>query len=164
MTQINENVEKTLAIMQEEGEKYLIIYGNSADEDRIWDTDKTIEQLEDEWHQYSNSEEQDSELTFNEWLNENYVELDVEEYDRDNNDNWLVCTDSEADEEWDRDLDNYIDECVLPEIPESYRGYFDDEKFKRDCKYDGRGHSLSKWDGVERYQEVNGTTYYLYKQ
>lgn len=74
-----------------------------------------------------------------------------------------MYTDSEADDAWEKELDNYIDECILPEIPDSYRNYFDDEAWKIDAKYDGRGHALARYDGHEREQEVNGTTYYLYR-
>lgn len=77
---------------------------------------------------------------------------------------YLVCTDSEADEKWEEDLDNYIDECVLPEISEPYRNYFDDERFKNDCKLDGRGHSLALYDGNEEEQKVAGVYYYIYRQ
>ena len=52
---------------------------------------------------------------------------------------YKVLTDREADEAMDESLDNYIDECVLPEIHSSYRNYFDDVSWKRDVSYDGRG-------------------------
>lgn len=86
-----------------------------------------------------------------------YVDCDLSEIHvgiRDNvftiNDcDWLICTESEADEEWDASLDNYIEECVLPEIPEQYQGYFDSEKWKRDAQTDGRAHSLALYDGEE---------------
>ena len=76
---------------------------------------------------------------------------------------YLVLTDEEADEKWDEDLDNYIDECILHELPDAYRFYFDDEKWKADARLDGRGHSLSTYDGEENEQDVNGTTYYIYR-
>ena len=77
---------------------------------------------------------------------------------------YLVCTDSEADDKWDAELENYIDECILPEIPEEYRNYFDNNAWKSDAKQDGRGHSLSRYDGDEDEQTVLGTTYYIYRQ
>lgn len=76
---------------------------------------------------------------------------------------YLVLTDSEADDEWDSALDNYIDECILPEIPDHLQNYFDEEKWKQDAKYDGRGQSLATYDGCEYDEEVNGTTYYIYR-
>lgn len=44
------------------------------------------------------------------------------------------------------------------------RFYFDDEKWKQDARYDGRGHSLSHYDGEENYEEVDRETYYIYRQ
>lgn len=88
--------------------------------------------------------------------NDSLIEYGKEEY--------LVYTDSEADDAWDEDLDNFIDDCVLHEIPERYRNYFDNEAFKNDCKYDGRGHSLGRYDGQENEEFINGTAYYIYRQ
>ena len=34
---------------------------------------------------------------------------------------YLVCTDEEADSKWDDSLDSYIEECILSELPEYYR-------------------------------------------
>lgn len=79
------------------------------------------------------------------------------------NEEYLVVTDSEADKLWDEYLDNYIEECVLHEIPEQYRMYFDDEKFKDDCKMDGRGHCLAGYDGEEQEEKVDGTYFYIYR-
>lgn len=155
MNWITDNIEKQLAIMKQEGEEFLLI--EDGENSKIWATDKTLGELEDEY-QHS-----DDDSTFDQWMAKNYEEIEVDEYDENTSD-WLVCTDQEADDAWEKDLDNYIDECVLPMIPEGYRNYFDDEKWKRDARYDGRGHSLSKYDGDECNQEINGTTYYLYRQ
>lgn len=62
---------------------------------------------------------------------------------------YLVLDDMEADDAFDNSIDNYIEECVLPEIPKQYQAYFDDDSFKSDCKLDGRGQSLSPYDGEE---------------
>lgn len=93
-------------------------------------------------------------------------ELDniVEDYDNRfsyYNEEYLVLTDEEADEEEDRQLDNYIDECL--EIPDDIRPYFDEEKWKRDARMDGRGHIISSYDGCEHNEDVNDTTYYIYR-
>lgn len=79
------------------------------------------------------------------------------------NKEWIIVTDQEGDELWDEHLDNYIDDCVMSEIPKYYQNYFDSEKFKQDCKFNGRGHSLAGYDGYENTQNVNGTTYYIYR-
>ena len=76
---------------------------------------------------------------------------------------YLVVTDEEADELWEADLENYLEECIYPDLPENLRFYFDDEKWKRDARIDGRAHSLSRYDGNEDEEEVNGVTYYIYR-
>lgn len=65
---------------------------------------------------------------------------------------------SECDAAWNASLESYIDECIMPEIKdENLRNYFDFEKWKRDARYDGRGHSLSSYDGNEI--ELGGELY-----
>ena len=76
---------------------------------------------------------------------------------------YYVLTDLEADEIWDEYLDQYIDDCVLPELSEAYRFYFDDEAFKRDLKMDGRAHSLASYDGNEHEIEIDGEYFYIYR-
>lgn len=76
---------------------------------------------------------------------------------------YLVYTDEEADQAWDESIENFIDECVLPDLPDNYRRYFDNEAFKNDCRYDGRGHTLASYDGNEYTETVNGTAYYIYR-
>lgn len=77
---------------------------------------------------------------------------------------WLVVTDDEADQLWDEDLDSYLDECVLGEMPEMAQNYFDREKWKNDARVDGRAHSLNRYDGNEEYETINGEDYYIYRQ
>jgi hypothetical protein len=78
--------------------------------------------------------------------------------------NYTVMTDGEADQAWDESLDSYLDECVLPDLPDTARNYFDDEKWKRDAKTDGRGHSLNHYDGSEEEANINGVDYYIYRR
>ena len=92
---------------------------------------------------------------------ENIFEYESEEY--------LVVTDEEAYELWEQYLDNYLEECVYPELPDNMINYFDDEAWKRDARYDGRGHSLNRYDGTEeeitlrdKYDDVI-ETYYIYR-
>jgi hypothetical protein len=77
---------------------------------------------------------------------------------------YVAGTDDEMDGLWDEDLDNYLKDCVYPDLPDNMRIYFDDEAWKRDAKMDGRGHSLNRYDGGELDQKVNGTYYYAYRQ
>lgn len=65
------------------------------------------------------------------------------------NSEYLVVTDEEADELWEQDLDNYLEECIYPELPEMARNYFDDESWKHNARFDGRAHSLARYDGDE---------------
>lgn len=81
-----------------------------------------------------------------------------------NGEDIYVLTDSEADDLADEMLDSYIDECILDQIPERYRYYFDSEKFKSDViRYDGRESQLSAYDGSENFYTVNDTDYYIYR-
>lgn len=81
---------------------------------------------------------------------------------------WLVLTDYEADSQWEARLLEYIDDCM--EIPDSVRPYFDEKRWLEDAKIDGRGHTLSSYDGneweveIDTDPEVGDTeTYYLYR-
>ena len=85
------------------------------------------------------------------------------EYEVQGND-YLIGTDEEMEIFWDEDLENYIDDCVMSEIPEHYKKYFDDSEYKEDCKIDGRAHSLARYDGEELEQKVFGENYYFYRQ
>lgn len=147
-------IEKALAILQVEGDEWFTII-DSDGEEVAYIGDK--EEKQEEW------KDSGTELKWEQWVIENCEP--VEPYDEDEwSRKWLVYTDEEADDAWEEELDNYIEEYILPEIPESYRYYFDDEKWKRDARMDGRGHSLSHHDGVEHEESVNGTYYYLYRQ
>lgn len=77
---------------------------------------------------------------------------------------YLVGTDEEMDEKWDEALESFLDECVLPELSGDLANYFDREAWKRDARYDGRAHSLNRYDGGEQEAEVAGEIYYIYRQ
>jgi len=76
---------------------------------------------------------------------------------------YAIGTDEEADEAWDQSLDSYIEECITPEMEKIQVGNlsayitFDEEMWKRDARMDGRGHSLSSYDGNE--EELEGDFY-----
>jgi len=81
----------------------------------------------------------------------------------------LVLDDGEADEAWDEYLDNYIEECILRELPKQYRNYFDNDRWKEDARQDGRGNCLSGYNGNEYKETVNDEdgdlhTFYIYRQ
>jgi hypothetical protein len=157
--QMTVEIEKSLALMQEvDGLEWFST--GTGDDVRIWEG--TEERMRENYADaFVENEGWDGELSFEEWLDDNGTEVDVEEYDERTSD-WLVYTDSEADDAWDESLENYIDECL--EIPQSMRNYFDRESWKSDARMDGRGHCLSGHNGHEEEQQVNGTTYYLYRQ
>lgn len=96
----------------------------------------------------------------------NYLEVEESEitesygvYDTPHGD-YSVLTDSEADDAWEESIDNYIDECILPELPLRYRGYFNRKQFHHDAQMDGRAHAISMYDGIE--YELEGD-YYAYR-
>jgi hypothetical protein len=72
---------------------------------------------------------------------------------------FMILDENEADKKWEESLDSYIKECIMPDLPDSIRYYFDEEKWKRDARFDGRGHCLSSYDGCEN--EYEG--YYIYR-
>jgi hypothetical protein len=97
------------------------------------------------------------ELTGDEWndITEGYDET-ILEYGQQE---YMVLTDDEANDRWEESLDSYIEECIIPELPEHLKYYFDDEAWKRDARYDGRGHCLSSYDGCE-HDGINGLFIY----
>jgi hypothetical protein len=63
---------------------------------------------------------------------------------------YAVLSEDDADAAWDEALDCYLEDCVLCELPETARNYFDEEKWKRDTRINnGRGRSLNSYDGGE---------------
>lgn len=76
---------------------------------------------------------------------------------------YLICTNDEADELWEAILDNYLEECIYSELIGNLKNYFDDKAWKRDAKYDGRGHSLSGYDGNENEETISEETFYIYR-
>ena len=82
------------------------------------------------------------------------MEIDTDEIEY-NGQYYLILTDDEADSRWEQELDWYLEECIYPELPENMRYYFDDEKWKRDARYDGRGNAISHYDGCEYCEHVD---------
>jgi len=85
-----------------------------------------------------------------------FAASDYEEY--------AIMDEDEADDAWDAALENYLAECILLELPENLVQYFDTEKWKRDARFDGRGHSLSPYKGVEHeIRTEDGEYFYIYQ-
>lgn len=76
---------------------------------------------------------------------------------------YLVLDDAEADQAWNESLDNYLDDCVLSEVSGPLALYFDRDAWKRDAKHDGRGHSLSSYDGEEHEIRVDDEWIFIYR-
>lgn len=77
---------------------------------------------------------------------------------------YRVLTDSEADEAFNESIENYVDECILPECPENIRNYFDTDRFRRDVEIsDGRGPSLASYDSEENEEKVDGEWFFIYR-
>ena len=77
---------------------------------------------------------------------------------------WLVLTDDEANEECRKYAENSADDA-LHEIPIRMQEYFNVDMYIEDViNSNSRGELLSTYDGAEYEQEVNGTTYYLYRR
>jgi hypothetical protein len=102
----------------------------------------------------------------------NFLECDVTEisegYDDSNfeygKEEYMVLTDEESDSAFSDSLDNYIDDCILCQLPENLRSYFDNEAFKRDVELsDGRGPTLAGYDGAEECEKVDGVWFYIYR-
>lgn len=101
-------------------------------------------------------------LTLEECINDITEGSDGETYEH-GREEYRVLTDSEADQANDECIENYIDDCILPELPDFAKNYFDNEAFRRDALVDGRGHNLAGYDGHENYQTVDSETYYIYR-
>ena len=77
---------------------------------------------------------------------------------------WEVYDGEEMETAWDESLQNYVDDVILPEIPEHYHDFFNKEGWKDHAKSDGVGHCLNFYDGHHHEIEVYNTTYHLFRQ
>lgn len=78
---------------------------------------------------------------------------------------WLVLTESEADEKA-KDYVREILEELLKEIPNTLRPYFDEDRYTEDAiKSDGHANFLASYDGneYEEFDKSSGTWYYCYR-
>lgn len=93
--------------------------------------------------------------------------LDSEDYDecvdliasRD----YLVLTYYEAHTKAWEYAEDYCNDSVLSQIPEHLHYYFDSERWIEDYINEGLGPILASCDGEEHEEDVNDTTYYIYK-
>ena len=151
------NTLRRLALMQHLGEDFFILNGTAyiGEEDAAKESYEAAKEDYDDFTSFCNDELEIVE------------ELEEDDYTVD----YMVLTDSEADEKWEESLDSYIEECITPEIDKlsegagnlSYYITFDEETWKRDARMDGRGHSLSSYDGHENEETIEGETFYIYR-
>ena len=77
---------------------------------------------------------------------------------------YWVLDSSERDEAANDALDSYLDECILSQIPDSLRSYFDGDSWKEDAlNNDGYGHTISGYDGEEHEVCIDGMCFYIYR-
>jgi len=176
---LSTNLLRRLALMQHLGEDYFIIDG-IAYEGTEYDARQEFTPLCDNG----------AEVSFSTWCAENCIE--VEEFNPDNYDNnYLVLTDSEADDKAKEYITDSLWAFTANFLSE--RTGLDAEVFEaiqsngkcesnNDTIYnlvqklddidsfvdaaisaDGRGHFMSSYDGNENEEEVNGTTFYIYR-
>lgn len=148
---------RRLALMQHLGEDFFILNGIAyiGEEEVAKESYEAAKEDFESFEHFCNSECEEVE------------ELEEEDYTVD----YIVLTDEEADDKWEESLDNYIEECIQPEIDKlsenagnlSYYITFDEETWKRDARMDGRGHSLSTYDGNENEETIENTTFYIYR-
>ena len=79
-------------------------------------------------------------------------------------DEYAVLTNSEAGDAANEAAVTYCQDVVTYEIPEHLQHYFDEDMWIADYLDEGRGHIIAHYDGEELYEDINGTTYYIYKR
>ncbi len=155
--ELTQNTLRRMALMQHLGEDFFILNGiaYSGEEDAAKESYEAAKEDYESFEEFCSNECDEVE------------ELEEDDYSID----YMVLTDAEADVKWEESLDSYIDECITPEIDKlsegagnlSYYITFDEETWKRDARMDGRGHSLSSYDGNENEETVEGETFYIYR-
>ena len=80
-------------------------------------------------------------------------------------DEYLVLTDDEADDEYAERLGNYFEDCILIQIPDELQIYFDEKFWLKDAQINtSRGSELANYDGKEETETVNDVDFYIYRQ
>ncbi len=185
---MEQNILRRLALMQHLGEDFFIVMADDTEE-----TAKAYEGNEEDAREefradIEGTEEPEIEANFEVFCSNNYTE--VEELEADDNGDYLVLTDDEADEKaaeyikdslWAFNASFIIDHSKLPyEAEEMVKNYQADkcesanesiealiedmDEFISDAiSADGRGHFMSSYDGNENEEEVGGETFYIYR-
>ena len=138
----------------------LVDLKHSADDNELNAKELVDKMMEWDSKQWAVFEYCDEDVTLVEDISD--LDIDTDEFDI-NGETILCLTDSEADDRWEEELDHYIADCILPEIPEWARNYFDEEKWKDDARFDGRGNTISHYDGNENEIKVDDEWFYIYR-
>lgn len=176
-------MEKSLALMQHLGLPYFQVNGVYFQGDEV-DAKNESQQWFEKMDKPFNNED------FLEWCNENCLLVPEGDWYTEIDDNYLVCTDEEADEKakeyikesvWAFNADFIVDHSKLPyEAIEMVEGFqyakFEDanetilalindfDDFVSDAiSADGRGHFMNSYDGHEHEVNIDGTYYYVYR-
>lgn len=137
-------------------------------------TQKEIEEKLKEFFESNNEEDSKAHEEFEEWLDENTTLLEDEfensydDYYSYGNQEYLVLTDSEADDAAYNSVMSIWEDCYLTKEVRQQLGflenYIDLEAATEDAiKADGRGHTLASYDRKENEEKVNETYYYIYR-
>lgn len=137
-------------------------------------TQEEIEEKLEEFLENNNREDTKAHEEFQEWLDENTTLLEDEfensydDYYSYGNQEYLVLTDSEANDAAYNSVMSIWEDCYLTKEVKQQLGflenYIDLAAATEDAiKADGRGHTLASYDGHEYYKEVDGEIYYIYR-
>ena len=186
MKNLTEGQEKAIALLQYHSEDFFTI--ELEDETLIFEGDEE-EARTDFLDDIEGTEEADIDANFAIYCQNNLTE--VEEYEDDYNNDYIVLTDDEADEKakeyireslwaFNASFIAYqvdLDEEVIQAIHDNGKceGNNDtiynlikkcgsiDDFVEEAISSDGRRHFMSSYDGEENEEEVNGTTYFIYR-
>ena len=75
---------------------------------------------------------------------------------------YAIVPEADIDDAFKEYAEQYVDDCILPTMPESTRRYFDMEAFIEDLQVDGYG-IMSSYDGNYEEITVNEKTWYVFR-
>ncbi len=73
---------------------------------------------------------------------------------------YAVITNDDIENVFHQYAENLIDDCVISELPEKYRQYFNYEKFEQDMSFDGYG-QMASYDGNDNEVIIDDTYYHI---
>lgn len=142
--ELEEDDPNYLDIVKDLNERILSSYDDLSDEGKVlflWlvDNDNYIDpiEIEEKSHDYFGAP---------------YIEADGEEY--------VVIPNAMIESVFHDYAEELIDECIINDLPEKYRCYFDYDKFIQDMSFDGYG-QMSSYDGEDNEQKYNGEYYHI---